>query len=411
MPAPMESYKITRLGHQGDGIAEGPVFVPMTLPGETVTGRLEGSRLLDMRILEPSEHRVSAPCRHAKSCGGCQLQHADDGFVAGWKQDVVVQALAAHGLEAAFRPILTSPAETRRRASLSVRRTKKGAMAGFHAKGSDVIVEIPDCKLLHPEVKKAIAVAEHLAVIGGSRKGELSVLATMSETGLDLAVTGGKPLDDPLRFALSAEVEAHRLARLSWEDEVIGQREPPLQRFGKALVAPPPGAFLQATPEGEAHLLATVREIVGKASQVTDLFAGCGTFALPLAENAEVHAIEGDTAMTAAMDLGWRRATGLKKVTHEARDLFRRPLMPDEFRHCEAVVIDPPRAGAEAQVRELAQSEVPVIAFVSCNPVTFARDARILTQAAYDLEWVQVVDQFRWSNHIELVAKFSRKKR
>ncbi|MCG7493979.1 class I SAM-dependent RNA methyltransferase [Thalassobius sp. Cn5-15] len=407
----MQTYQITRLGHQGDGIVqsdEGAIFAPMTLPGEEVRGRIDGQKLCDIRIATPSDHRVSPDCRHYKSCGGCQLQHASDGFVADWKLGVVQQALSAQGLEAPLRPILTSPPQTRRRASLSVRRTKKGAMAGFHAKGSDVIVEVPDCQLLHPEVMKAMPVAEKLATIGGSRKGELSVLATMSLTGLDLAVSGGKPLDEALRIALSAEVEAYKLARLSWDGEVIGQREPPLQQFGAAQVAPPAGAFLQATPEGEQDLLTTVQEIVGKAKQVIDLFAGCGTFALPLAKTAEVHAVEGEKAMMAALDRGWRQAQGLKKVSHEARDLFRRPLMPDELRKTDAVVIDPPRAGAEAQVRELAQSDVPVIAFVSCNPVTFARDARILTDGPYQLDWVQVVDQFRWSSHVELVAKFSR---
>ncbi|MCG7572669.1 class I SAM-dependent RNA methyltransferase [Phaeobacter sp. CNT1-3] len=408
----MQTYQITRLGHQGDGIVQGDdgaIFAPMTLPGEEVRGTVEGTRLKDVRIVTPSDFRVSPECRHYKSCGGCQLQHASDDYVADWKQGVVQQALTAQGLDAPLRPILTSPPQTRRRASLSVRRTKKGAMAGFHAKGSDVIVEVPDCQLLHPEVMKAMPVAEKLATIGGSRKGELSVLATMSLTGLDLAVSGGKPLDEALRIALSAEVEAYKLARLSWDGEVIGQREPPLQQFGAAQVAPPSGAFLQATPEGEQDLLTTVQEIVGNAKQVIDLFAGCGTFALPLAKTAEVHAVEGEKAMMAALDRGWRQAQGLKKVTHEARDLFRRPLMPDELRKTDAVVIDPPRAGAEAQVRELAQSDVPVIAFVSCNPVTFARDARILIEGPYQMDWVQVVDQFRWSSHVELVAKFSRK--
>jgi 23S rRNA (uracil1939-C5)-methyltransferase len=173
-------------------------------------------------------------------------------------------------------------------------------------------------------------------------------------------------------------------------------------------VVPPPGAFLQATTEGEAALLAAVREIVGAAKRVADLFAGCGTFALPLAETAEVHAVEGEKAMTAALDKGWREAQGLKRVTSEARDLFRRPLMPDELSRFDAVVIDPPRAGAEAQIAELAQAAVPVIAHVSCNPVSFARDARTLVDAGYRLDWVQVVDQFRWSVHTELVAQFSR---
>ena len=180
-----------------------------------------------------------------------------------------------------------------------------------------------------------------------------------------------------------------------------------MQRFGRALVAPPPGAFLQATAEGEAALLKSVALAVGSARKITDLFAGVGTFALPLAERAEVHAVEGDAAMIAALDKGFRNAEGLKRVTSETRDLFRRPLEPDELKGVEAVVIDPPRAGAEAQTAVLAKSGVPVIAAVSCNPVTFARDAKTLIRAGYSLDWVQVVDQFRWSSHVELVARFS----
>lgn len=404
----MTEITIIRLGHQGDGIAEGPLFAALTLPGETVSGTLEGSRLTDIRIVTPSDQRVAAPCRHYKSCGGCQLQHAADGFVADWKVDVVKQALQAQGLEATFRPIKTSGPKSRRRASFSVRRTKKGAMAGFHAKGSDVIVPVPGCQLVHPDLLGAIPVAERLAVVGGSRKGELTVQATLSLVGLDLAVTGGKPLDDTLRVALAAEIEAFKVVRLAWDGEVICQREPAVQQFGKAKVAPPSGTFLQATLQGEADLLAAVTEIVGDADYVADLFAGCGTFALPLAENAEVLAVESDAEMMAALDLGWRRAKGLKKVSHETRDLFRRPLMPDELTKFDVVVMDPPRAGGEAQVKELAQSKVPVLAFVSCNPVTFARDARLLCDAGYRLDWVQVVDQFRWSAHVELVARFER---
>jgi 23S rRNA (uracil1939-C5)-methyltransferase len=186
------------------------------------------------------------------------------------------------------------------------------------------------------------------------------------------------------------------------------QPEPPTLGLGRARVSPPPGAFLQATPQGEAALRNAVQEAVGPARRIADLFAGCGTFALPLAETAEVLAVEGSAAMLAALDQGWRMAPGLKRVTCETRDLFRRPLMPDELAGFEAVVIDPPRAGAEAQVAELARADVPVIAAVSCNPVTFARDARALVQAGYRLDWVQVVDQFRWSAHVELAARFTR---
>jgi 23S rRNA (uracil1939-C5)-methyltransferase len=400
----MNTVTITRLGHQGDGIADGPVFAPLTLPGEVVIGTRDGARLTDVRIQTPSSDRVAPPCRHFKSCGGCQLQHASDAFVATWKVDVVKQALAAQGITTEFRPIITSPAQSRRRATVSVRRTKKAAMAGFHARASDVIVEIPDCKLLHPDLIAGLPYAQALAVQGASRKGEISVTLTRSDSGLDVSVQQGKDLDGPLRMALAQGAEQSGVARLSWNGEVIAMQHPPAQQFGSARVVPPPGAFLQATAEGEAALLGAVRNAVGDADHIVDLFAGCGTFTLPLAKMAEVHAVEADSAMMTALDQGWRNAQGLKKVTCETRDLFRRPLYPDELAKMKAAVIDPPRAGAEAQTHQLAQAAIPRIAYVSCNPVSFAHDAAILIAAGYVLDWVQVVDQFRWSAHIELVA-------
>jgi len=267
-----------------------------------------------------------------------------------------------------------------------------------------VIVEVPDCQLVTAEVANGMEIAKELASVGTSRKAELSVTVTQSSTGLDIAVRGGKALDGPLRIALAAIAQRTGLARLAWDDEVVAQETPPLQEFGTARVAPPAGTFLQATQDGEAALLRAVQEAVEGAAHVTDLFAGCGTFSLPLAQNSEVHAVEGDAEMMHALDHGWRNGRGLKKVTHEARDLFRRPLMPDELRKTDAVVLDPPRAGAEAQVAELIKSKVPRVAYVSCNPVTFARDVANLVGAGWALDWVQVVDQFRWSTHVELAS-------
>lgn len=404
----MTQHDIIRLGHQGDGIAEGPLFAPLTLPGEVVSGRIDGDRLHEVKILTPSEHRVAPPCRHFKACGGCQLMHGSDAFVAEWKQQVVQRALTAQGIEAAFRPIETSPPQSRRRATFSARRTKKGAMAGFHGRASGVIVEIPDCRLLHPDLLAARPLAEALAALGGSRKGALSVQITLSDDGLDVLAMGGKPLDRGLEVSLAELAGQHPVARLVWEDEPIAMRAPPGQRFDGIRVVPPPGAFLQATAHGQGVLTAAMVEAVGSAAQIADLFAGCGTFALPLARTAEVHAVEGDPAMLAALDDGWRRAEGLKKVTTEARDLFRNPLLPQELARYDTVVLDPPRAGAEAQVAQLAESKVPVLGVVSCNPVTFARDAAVLIAAGYRLDWLQVVDQFRWSSHIELAARFAR---
>src|SRR6056297_493720 len=353
----MERLHIERLGHHGDGIAPGPVYVPGTLPGEEVEGEVAGGVVKSPRIITPSPQRVTPPCRHAKACGGCQLQHAADGFVTSWKEDVVRRALDAQGLTCEMRATVTSPERSRRRAGFSARRTKRGALAGFHQKSSDVTVR------------------------------------------------GGKPVDDALRPELATIAQQEALARLAWDDEVLTLL-PPHQRFGAALVVPPPGAFLQATAAGQAALLAGVQEAVEGAGHVADLFAGCGTFALPLAEQALVHAVESDAAMLDALDKGWRMSKGLKQVTHAARDLFRNPLLPDELSRFDAVVIDPPRAGAEAQVAEIARARVPRLAHVSCNPVTFAREAAQLVAAGYRLDWVQVVDQFRWSTHVEMVAAF-----
>lgn len=403
----MEHFQIERLGHHGDGIAKGPVFAPRTLPGELVSGVLDGTQLTEIRIENPSDHRVKPPCRHYKACGGCQLQHASDDFVAQWKTDTVSQALSARGITCTMRPVRTSPPQSRRRATLAVRRTKKGALVGFHGRASDTITEIPDCQLLLRELKAVFPVCEQLAALGASRKAALAVTVTASLAGLDLSVSGGKPLDGPLVSALAQLVERAGLARLAWDGEVIAMRQAPEQSFGQARVTPPSGAFLQATQDGEDALLSAVREAVGSARRIVDLFAGCGTFSLPLAEQAEVHAVEGENDMTDALDRGWRFSQGLKRVTSEARDLYRRPLLPDELKKFDAVVLDPPRAGADAQVTELATAQVPMIAYVSCNPVTFARDAEILIKAGYCLNWVQVVDQFRWSAHVELAASFT----
>lgn len=404
----MTEHQIIRLGHHGDGIATGPIYAPMTLPGETVSGEVVGETLANVRIVTPSDQRVSPPCRHYKSCGGCQLQHASDDFVAEWKQEFVRISLNAHGLETEFRPIVTSPPQSRRRAVFAARRTKKGAMAGFHGRASDVIIEIPDCKLLDPDLMAGLAIAERLAMIGTSRKAALAVTVTQSDAGLDVSVAQGKPLDGPLRQTLAQVTEELGLARLSWENETVAMRVPPVQHFGRADVTPPPGAFLQATKEGEAALCDAVRDAVGPAARIADLFAGCGTFTLPLAEKASVMAVESEAEMLEALDHGWRMAGGLKPVTTQARDLYRRPMLPDELARMDAIVLDPPRAGAERQVAEIILTKVPRIAYVSCNPVTFARDAAMLVGGGYALDWVQVVDQFRWSSHVELAACFSR---
>ncbi|MEN8837666.1 MAG: hypothetical protein ABF243_11355 [Celeribacter marinus] len=247
-----------------------------------------------------------------------------------------------------------------------------------------------------------------LVVLGATRRGHMTLTVTEVAGGLDVSVENGKDLDLKFRSELASFVPSSGLIRLVWQGEVIAQNGLPYQLFGSAKVVPPAGAFLQATAHGEAVLVDAMRRAVGDAKSVVDLFAGCGTFSLPLAQTVRVHAVEDVREMMEALAAGWREALGLKQVTTETRDLFRRPLLPDELAKFEAVVIDPPRAGAAAQIAELAKSEVGVIGFVSCNPVTFARDARVLLDAGFVLDWLEVVDQFRWSSHVEVVARFAR---
>ena len=402
------SVTIQRLGHRGDGIAPGPLFVPLTLPGEVVEGDIEGDRIAAPRIVTPSPDRVAPPCRHFKSCGGCALQHASDSFVETWKADQVRTALAAHGLDAPIRGVATSPPGSRRRAVFSGRRTKKGALVGFHARASDAIVEVPDCQLVVPGIAALLPALAELTRAHATRRGELWLTVTWSPAGADLSLAGGPDLDGPRRAALGAFAAQAGLARLTWNGEPIAEARPPAQDFAGIETVPPAGAFLQATAHCETALRGAVAQAVGTAARIVDLFAGCGTFALPLARHAAVHAVESDAGMLAALDRAWRHAPGLKKVTTEPRDLFRRPLLTAELDRYDAIVIDPPRAGAEAQTAQIAGSRVGRVAFVSCNPVTFARDAATLAGAGYRLDWIDVVDQFRWSPHVELAACFSR---
>lgn len=405
----MAVFEIEALGAQGDGVAAGGVFAPFALPGERVEGEVADGRVAAPTILEPSADRVAPPCPHFGRCGGCALQHASDAFLAGWKRDRIVAALADRGIEGVeMRETKTSPAGARRRAVFAARRTKKTVEVGFHERGSNLIVPLSACPVLDPRLVDAIPAAAEAARIGASRKGAIRATATLSEGGVDLAIEDAKPLEGPLAADAAALAERFDLARLAWNGEVVALRRPPHQRFGAALVAPPPGGFLQATAEGEAALVAAAREAVAGARRVVDLFCGSGTLTLPLAAEAEAHGVEGEPAAIEAMLAGWRGAAGLKRVSGEARDLFRRPLLPLELSRFDAAVIDPPRAGAAQQSAALAEGGPPLVAALSCNPATFARDARTLIDGGYRLDWVRPIDQFRWSPHVELAARFSR---
>ena len=395
---------VERLTQAGLGQLADGTLLERVLPGEEVEVQPDGS----VRIITPVVDRVKPPCRHFKSCGGCAMQHANDDFVGAWKTAIVERAMSARDLPFPFRALHTSPPLSRRRARLSGKRTKKGAMVGFHGKASDALIDIPDCQLLLPSIRAGFPALEALTTLAASRKSEVNLTVTDTLGGLDVWVETERDLDGPMRVELAGLAEAHDLARLSWNDDVVVTRKAPEQMFGAAKVAPPSGAFLQATREGEAALVAGVVEASKGAKRIIDLFSGAGTLTLPLAELAEVHAVEGEAEMLSTLDRGWRHAKGLKTVTTETRDLFRRPLEPDELKKYDLAVLDPPRAGAEAQIRTLAASEIKRVAMVSCNPVTFARDAETLIKAGFAVHWIDVVDQFRWSPHIEIVASFTR---
>lgn len=397
---------IEGLTHLGMGkVDDGRTLLPRVLPGEEIIVAQDGT----VRIVTPSPHRIAPPCRHFKTCGGCAMQHASDAFVADWKQEIVRKAVSAQGLITEFRDIATSPPKSRRRAKFAGQRTKKGVMLGFYAKGSDTIIAVPDCQLITTGLHDARPALEALIMFAASRKSQVSFTVTETAVGPDIMVETEKELTPQLRMELAVFAQNHGLSRLVWQDEVIVTMNPPAQDFGGVSVVPPAGAFLQATHHGEDTLRDAVIEIVGGAKRIVDLFAGSGTFALPLSKTAEVHAVEGEADMIAALDRGWREGKNLKRVTSETRDLFRRPLEPDELRKFDAAVIDPPRAGAEAQIATLAVSEIKTVAMVSCNPVTFARDSKALIANGFVLNWVQVVDQFRWSPHVEVVGCFTRK--
>ena len=388
--------RIQSLGAKGDGLS-GALAVPFSLPEDLIK---------DGQIKQASPHRITPACKHFKECGGCSLQHASDPFLADWKQGIVAQALRSQELPSDIRAIHVSPPHSRRRAVFSGRRTKKTVQLGFFARRSDQLVLLEECPILVPKIMDSLEVLKTVTRLAATRTSTVKLTVTEASSGLDLSVSGARDISAEQIGALAKTTPG--ISRISWNAEVILLKTAPLQTFGPAQVVPPPGAFLQATKEGETALIGLVLEGLGETSRVVDLFAGCGTFTLPISEIAEVHGVEFEPDMVAALDKAWRSETGLKRLSVEARDLFRRPLLRSEFKGFDAVVLDPPRAGAEAQVAEIVASDVARVVHVSCNPQTFAREAKTLQNAGFRLDWVDVVDQFRWSSHVEVVGCFSR---
>ena len=411
-----EELVITRLAHRGDGVAEtasGPVFVPFALPGERVRiGAVHKGRAVLEAVLEPSAERADPACPHFTDCGGCALQHMADGAVAAFKREIIAGALKAQGVNHdAIAPGHAVPLHSRRRVALQAVKSKAGVVLGFSARGSHSIVNLCDCTVAHPEIVAALPAIRDLFRTLLSERSRGGVQVTASETGLDLDLSLDRDptLDD--RFDLADWAQARDWARLSWNGEILSERRAPLLTLNGVPVHLPVGAFLQASAQTDRLFATLIGQAVQGARTVVDLFSGVGTIALPLASSHAVAAVEGDKAACRALGQAADLAAGqgrIKPVRVMERDLFRRPLMASELKAAQAVVFDPPRAGAQAQCEELAKSDVPLIVGVSCDPKSFARDARLLCEGGYKLKAVTPIDQFRFSPHVEMIGVFRR---
>ncbi len=410
-----ETLRIDHVGQRGDGVAlvNGQTrFVPYTLAGETVEAApLSGQadRLQLLRVVNASTERIAPFCNHFGRCGGCAIQHWQPEYYQAWKRQLVVDVLARAGIDCPVDALIDAHGAGRRRLVVHARRDADGSVpVGFTAPNSHAVVPIDACPILDPALHGALDAARALAEVLKPVNKPLDIQITAANNGLDVDVRGSGPLPTTAITALSKVAERYKLARLTRHGELVLMRTPPAIEIGAAKVVLPPGSFLQATVAGEEALAALVMQHCGKAKRIVDLFCGVGPFALRLAAKARVEAYDSDAGAIGALQKAAASAHGLKPLKAEVCDLFRRPLLPQQLREFDVAVFDPPRQGAEAQTRQLAASKIPVIVAVSCNPTTFARDARILLDNGYRIDSVTPVDQFRHTPHVELVARFLR---
>jgi 23S rRNA (uracil1939-C5)-methyltransferase len=385
---------IVRIAARGDGVTESGRHVPFGVPGDA---------LLDDGALAPGPHHQEPPCRHFPECGGCQLQHADDEAYRGYLVSRIRTALDQHELEAEIRKPHLSPPNSRRRATLKALKVRKSVALGFSAEKSHTIVDMRECHILRPELFALVAPLRQLMGPMLQPRRTAEVQLTLVDQGPDVLLKGIDPEGLDAIEALTSFAQAHGLARLSIDrglgPETFLEPRPATVTLSGVAVAFPTGAFLQATQDGESTLVEAVREATAGSQRVADLFAGLGTFAL---------ATSAAYAAEASRDVPTALKRAAPNIAVEHRDLYRRPLDSNELTRFDAVILDPPRAGAAEQVSLVATSRVARIAYVSCNPATFARDAKTLVDGGYTLAWVRPVGQFRWSTHVELAACFTR---
>jgi len=405
-----EKVRIDSIGRQGDGAADTPhgrVHVAFTLPGEEVEIARDGERGMLEAVIRPSGERATPPCRHFGACGGCALQHWKAEPYLAWKRSLVAEALAREDVRTEVAQTVPAYGSGRTRAVFHAGRGDRKDAVGFARRRSHEIVAIEECPVLDPKLEAALPVARELAKILAATGKPVDLHFTLAERGLDIDIRGPGKLAKPVESKLVSFAAEKKLSRVSLHGVPLAKLLPPTHLVGDVRVAFPPGPFLQATAEGERVLAEKVLEAAAGAKSSADLFSGIGTFALRLAAKAKVAAFDNHEPSMAALQAA-AKSPGLKPVSASARDLFRWPLVTDELRHFDFVVLDPPRQGAEAQVRELAKSKVKKIAYVSCDADTFSRDAKVLIDGGYRLHEVTPVDQFRYSPHVELLGEFSR---
>lgn len=406
----VERIIIDHVGQRGDGVSidHPPLYVPFALPGEIVETESREGKCHLIQIDQPSPERIAPFCSYFTRCGGCTIQHWQPTPYQAWKRQIVIDTLRQSKIDVPVDQIVDAHGAGRRRVTLHARYKDDETQVGFTEAASHAIVAIEACPILDPALSGALNAARAIADLLKPMAKPLDIQVTAADNGLDIDIRGSGPISTALISKLSALSTAHKLARLTRHGELVLMRAPPMVTIGTASVALPPGSFLQATAAGEDALAAIVLQHCKGAKTIMDLFCGIGPFALRLATKAKVHALDSDAKAIGSLQQAIKDTKGLKPIRAEARDLFRRPFVAQELRDIDAVVFDPPRAGAQAQAERLAASKVPLVVAVSCNVQTFARDAKILIDGGYKLRNITPVDQFRHTPHIELVARFTR---
>ncbi len=407
------TLRVTELGRHCDGIASDGAdgdryFVGHVVPGELVRVRAAGNRAELLEVIEPSPDRVAAFCQHYGKCGGCSAQHLGSRAYGDWKSDIITKALNNQGLEMAIDDLIDAHGDGRRRVTFHLQIQNGKVRAGFMQPRSRDLVEIVDCPILSPALKDTPKLVQALAQPFVNSVRQLDMALTETTNGVDCDIRGAETITYDMHVSLAQLADQWNLARITLDGVIELERHKPMLPVGAVAIPLPPGSFLQATTLGEDTLAGLVERELGTAKKVADLFCGVGPYALRFARQARVYAADSNQVAIAALGHGARHGVGLKQIDAEVRDLFRNPVFRDDLGSFDVVILNPARAGAQAQSEELAASEVPLVVYVSCDPATLARDARILVDGGFKLARLTAVDQFKYAAHIETVAVFRR---